>query len=413
MREICRKRLTFFLSMAALLYFAAFCPNVSGQCILHIDPPHKQQTDLSVILSRATTATSTLPDGITKARLFQRVARILWTQDMKADAAEFFECAMGVAAKVTYGDSSQTRDPFASIDLIFDRAQAGDFSGALLHVGDFSDAELKDRIRCDVVTAAGQQSEFELAEHVLQSISAVQTRDSALRDLAMRAGWKKHFAIAERAARAIRSDIDRVQALSILAVEFSRDGQRGHASLLFSGAVDIAKRLPSDDDSRKTGGAPQFWAYTFDTMDTMLGFIAIQQLDARLDSDVADTFSMIQDVPARALIRHILAVERDTIASSIPESQSQAREVPSEEQLANSSPAQTARKLASTGDYATALSFASGLDDFDRVSAFEQIAEAQVERTDTHLALEWADRLHPMERAPTLIAIAEAIVDQE
>jgi hypothetical protein len=122
---------------------------------------------------------------------------------------------------------------------------------------------------------------------------------------------------------------------------------------------------------------------------------------------------MIQDVPARAHIRHILAVEMDTIASSIPESQSQAREVPSEEQLANSSPAQTARKLASTGDYATALSFASGLDDFDRVSAFEQIAEAQVERRDTHLALEWADRLHPLERAPILIAIAEAIVDQE
>jgi hypothetical protein len=58
----------------------------------------------------------------------------------------------------------------------------------------------------------------------------------------------------------------------------------------------------------------------------MLGFIAIQEVDARLDSDVADTFSMIEDVPARAYIRHVLAVERDRMASSMSESQSRTRE---------------------------------------------------------------------------------------
>jgi hypothetical protein len=123
-------------------------------------------------------------------RAFQREARILWAQDKKAKAAEFFECAMGVAAKVTYGGSSQTRDPFASIDLIFDRAQAGDFSGALPHVGDFSDAALKDRIRRDLVIVAAQRSEFELAEHLLRSISDVRTRDSALSDAG---GMEKAF----------------------------------------------------------------------------------------------------------------------------------------------------------------------------------------------------------------------------
>jgi hypothetical protein len=59
----------------------------------------------------------------------------------------------------------------------------------------------------------------------------------------------------------------------------------------------------------------------------MLGFIAIQQCHARLDSDVVDTFSMMQDVPARAHIRHVLAVERDNIPSSVSESEPQTRRV--------------------------------------------------------------------------------------
>jgi len=399
---------TFRLCLVALAYFTGFCPHAAGQCTLRVDPASKQDAELRIILSKAAAATSALPADITKARLLERVARILWAQNEKAEATGFFECALAVAAKVTFGDVAQTRDPFASIDLIFDRARAGDSSGALLHVGDFPDAGLQNTVRGDVACAAAQRGEFELAEHVLQSISEPKAKDSALTDLAMRAGGSKQFAIAERAARAIGSDVERVQALSNLAVNYSRDGQSGHASQLFSEAVDIAKQLSPVDES----GAPQFWAHKFNTRDTMLGFIAIEQLHARLDSEVDDTYSLMQDLPARAQVRHVLAIDRDNLPSSESEFEPQTREIPSEGQPANSSPAETARRFASTGNYGSALSFASELDFYDRVSALEEIAQTQVGRGDAKLALDWADRLAPAERAPTLLAIAEAILDR-
>ena len=114
MRSAYRKCPTYFLCLMALSYFTEFCPNAAGQCTLRVDQASKQQADLRVILSGAAAAASTLPADITKARLLERVAAILWTQNAKAEATEFFECVMAVAAKVTYGDPAQTRDPLTT-----------------------------------------------------------------------------------------------------------------------------------------------------------------------------------------------------------------------------------------------------------------------------------------------------------
>ena len=119
------------------------------------------------ILSRAAVASSSLPEDITKARLFERTARILWNQNKKAEATEFFECALAIAAKLTYGDPAQTKDFTASIDILWGRARAGDISGALLHVKDFADIGLQDRVVADVARAAGELGKFDLAEKTL------------------------------------------------------------------------------------------------------------------------------------------------------------------------------------------------------------------------------------------------------
>jgi len=185
-----------------------------------------------------------------------------------------------------------------------------------------------------------------------------------------------------------------------LAVQLSKDGQHGRASVFFAEAVDISDSLPADDEREHKVGALDVWDIFHNTRDTMLGRVAVWQ-DYTGDAAGADkTLSMIRNVSALAETRHAIAVSRIPRVSSEPG----ANDFPPED---------AAAKLAKTGDYRGALSVASELDRWDRVRTLEEIAQTQVERGDTVLALEWADGLEPAERAPTLLAIAEAIVDQQ
>ena len=374
------------------------CSPAAGQCTLRTEQSQEQQSYVRAILSNAATTASSLPDDIVKARLLQRIGLILWAHSEKAEAEQFFECAWGVAARVAYGDPARTRNPFASIDLIYDRARAGDITGALSHAKEFSDIRLQDRILFDVLLAAGQLGKFELAEQVLQSISQIQEKDSALRTLAREASSQKQFVIADRAARTIRNDVDRVMALSDLAVHLSGNAQQSRAYEVFAEAVQSADELPADDEREHNVGSHSSWAIFHNTRDTMLGYIAISQNQAG-EAYLADrTLSMIRNESVRAEIRHSIAV--DPIASV--NSASRSDDVLSDDAV---------RKLASTGDYEGALALASGIDHFDRVQTLEEIVQTQVERGDTALALKWAEGLRPDEKAPTLLAIAETIVD--
>jgi len=316
MSSIARFHWKRFLPDLLLICFLGVCSTAHGQCRLRVENRAKC-SDVRVILSRAAEVAVGLTDDQTGARSFQDIAHLLWGKGEKAEALQFYECAMKAGANVKFYEGSEVGDPFFRIDLIRDRAGHGDVSGALAHIKDFADVRLQDRARFDVLHELARQGKIEIAEQILPSISDTKQRDSALYDLARWAGAARKFTVADRAVHAVHDNIERIQALEDLALDLSKDGQRGRAISIFAEAVDLAKQLPSDDEGRGTGGAPQYWSRMFNSKDTMLGHIATQQLQAGLDSGVQDTLAMIEDRPTHAQVRHILAIERDRLLQAL------------------------------------------------------------------------------------------------
>ena len=249
------------------------------------------------------------------------------------------------------------------------------------------------------------QGKFEVAEQVLASISDSKRRDSALADLAGYADDARKFAVADRAAHSVKDDIARIQVLTNLGLKLANDGQRGHAIAIFAEAVDIAKRLPSDDEGRGTGGAPQYWSHMFNSKDTMLGYISTQQLQAGFDSGADDTLAMIEDKPAHAHVKYVLFNERESLAASAGHATKR------EKRPSVLSPTERAIGLAESGDYTGAVSGVSNLESHERPYAFSEIARVEAQRGDIAQALQFADSLPAAEKILALLAIAETLLD--
>jgi hypothetical protein len=318
---------------------------------------------------------------------------------------------MKASAHVKIYEGSNADDVFFRIELISERASRGDISGALAHIKDFPQVEWQDWTRFDVVHVLDMQGKFEVAEQVLSSISDSKRRDSAFADLAGYAAGEGKLVVADRAAHSVKDDIERIQVLSHLGLKLANDGQRGRAIATFAEAVDIAKRLRSDDEGRGTGGAPQYWSYMFNSKDTMLGYIATQQLQDGLDSGADDTLAMIEDKPAHAHVKYVLFNEREALAASASPTTKQEKTLSADEKSTNLSPTEQAVELAEGGDYIGAIEKVSNLESHERPYAFSEIARVEVQRGDTAQALKLADSLAADERILALLEIAETLLD--
>jgi hypothetical protein len=291
-----------------------------------------------------------------------------------------------------------------------DRAGHGDIFGALAHVKDFPIKE-QDWVRLDLVHELAMNGQFEIAEKLMLLISDPKTRDSALSKLAGEYAGDKKFAEAERSAHSIQDDFERIQAIARLALMLSKGGQQGHAISLFAEAVATAKQLPSYDGERKTGGAPLFWVCTFNSRDTMLGYVATQQAEAGLDSGADATLAIIEDLPTRAEVRHQLAYAREArVSTTEPASKNEAH-IAINERTTDFSPTGRAMALAESGDYARAISVVSELESYEKPYTFGEIARVEVQRADLSQALYLADELPTAEKVSALIKIAETLLD--
>jgi hypothetical protein len=393
-----------------LTCFLALCPIAHAQCALH-EENGANPSNVRVILSKAAELTAELADDRQKAKAFEEIAHLLSATGDKGEAFQFYECAMKASTSVKMYEGSKADDILFRIKLITERAGRGDISGALAHIKDFPQVESQDWARFDVVHVLDMQGKFEVAEQIVSSISDSKRKDSAFADLAGYAAGEGKFVIADRVAHSVKDDIEHIQVLAHLGVKLANDGQRGSAIATFAEAVDIAKRLRSDDEGRGTGGAPEYWSYKFDSKDTMLGYIATQQLQAGLDSGVEDTLSMIEDKPAHAQVRHILAIERDNLPSSVASAAKEEKQPAIEEASSSLAPAERAIGLAKSGDYSGAVSTASNLETYERPYTFGEIARVEVQRGDTAQALKFADSLAADEKILALLGIAEALLD--
>lgn len=361
-----------------------------------------------VILSQAAAEAAKLQDARSKATALQDIANALNEIGEKRSAAQFYDCAMRAGAEVKIVKGYEPIDDQFRIELIGERAAQGDIAGALANVNDLP-IQSRDSARVELVGVLGKQGKFGAAESILQSIGETRERDSAFSAIASHAASEKQFDLAEREARSVAMHIERIQVLTDVAVHLAEDGQRGRAAKSFSEAIDLAKQEPSDDEGRGTGGAPQFWTHKFSSRDTMLGYIATQQMQAGLDSAAEDTLTLIEDLPAYAHVKYLLANLKGVPSSGASRSGSEEAAAVNEGS-GELSPTDQATRLAASGDYAGAMKVVSSLELYERPHAFSEIARIEVERGDFHQAMQLADGLAPGEKAPTLIAIAEALI---
>jgi len=400
----------YLLHALFLTCFLGLCPIAHAQCALRVENG-ANPSNVRVILSKAAELTAELADDRQKAKAFEEIAHLLSATGDKGEAFQFYECAMKASTNVKMYEGSKADDMFFRIELITERAGRGDISGALAHIKDFPQLESQDWARFDVVHVLDMQGKFEVAEQVLSSISDSKRRDSAFADLAGYAAGEGRFVVADRAAHSVKDDIERIQVLAHLGLKLTNDGQRGRAITTFAEAVDIAKRLRSDDEGRGTGGAPQYWSHLFNSKDTMLGYIATQQLQAGLDSGAGDTLAMIEDKPAHAHVKYVLFNEREALAASASPATKQEKRPSADEKSTSLSPTEQAVELAESGDYTGAVSKVANLESYERPYAFSEIARVEVQRGDTAQALKFADSLAADERILALLEIAETLLD--
>jgi hypothetical protein len=390
-----------------LLEFSALSSCLYAQCVLS-GGSGANEKNVVLILSQAAVEAAKLQDARSKATALQDIANALYVIGEKRSASQFYDCAMRAGAEVKLVEGREPIDDQFRIQLIGERADQGDVAGALANVNDLP-IKSRDSAREELVGVLATQGQFGAVESILQSIEGIRERDSALSAIAGHAASQKHFDLAEREGRSVANPIERIQVLTNVAVRLAEDGQRGRATTVFSEAIDLAKQQPPDDEGRGTGGAPQFWTYKFSSRDTMLGYVATQQMQAGLDSAAEDTLVLIEDVPAHAHVRYLLANLKGAPSSAALRTESQGtggvKEGPSE-----LTPTDQVIMLATGGDYAGAVSIVSGLEQYERPYAFSEVARIEVERGDFHQAMHLAGGLAPEEKAPTLIAIAEALI---
>lgn len=391
-----------------------FSSGVRAQCARFGDSSEAQTLDVRDILAEAASAASTLPDSFDKAETYQAIARVLWKQGDMNQGAFFFDCAMTVAANSPTGRvQGSTPTQFDLIDLIFDRARAGDFSGAIRSASDLSDQKLKNRAMSDISTAAGQRGRFELGERIAESIPDIDTRDSAFDDLALRSREAGQFAFSEKMAHSIKNDVDRIKALADLALSLDQTDDRKHSSILFAEAVRLAETLPWDDDKEHTVGALHVWEIFYNTRDTMLGYVASRQALGGDGSAANDTLAKIRSLAELEESRRGIASNGLRQASSRSVSEESRRALAGETDRKSHEPEDVAEELANSRDYDGALALASSIDPILRPQFFAEIARIQVQNGDAGRGLQLASQLDTAERVSTLVAIAEALVDDQ
>jgi hypothetical protein len=349
--------------------------------------------------------------------MYQAIARVLWRQGDMNQGAVFFDCAMAVGAKSppdrVLGNIPTRFSPFYLIDLIFDRARAGDFSGALRRVNDLSDQRVKNLAVSDIAIAAGQQGRFELGEQIAQSIPDIDARDGAFDDLALRSRDAAQFAFSEKITHSIQNEVDRVKALADLALALDQKDERKHASILFAEAVRLAETLPSEDEKQHTVGALHVSLIFYNTRDTMLGYVASRQALGGDGSRANDTLSKIRSAAALEESRHGIAGNALRQSSSRNVSEESTGASTDAINQKSREPDEVAKELANSRDYDGALALASSIDPILRRRFFEEIARIQVQNGDAGQALQLASRLDTAARVSTLMAIAEALVDDQ
>lgn len=355
-----------------------------AQCVF---PSHakSQSLDVSSILARAAEGAATLPDDFDKADSYQAIARILWKQGDENLASFFFDCAMTVASNsapdplIAGMPVRQRSSPFYLKDLLFDRARAGDFSGAMHHVNDIADPKIRNLAAQDISIAASQQGKFELREQMARSIPDLDARDAAFVDLASYSREARQFAFSERITRAIRNDVDRIEALAELGLALDRNDRRREASELFAEALQISESLPSNDDGKHTVGALHLSLVFYNTRDEMLGYVASRQALAGDSSGAEYTQSKISNAAA------LEETERAITGNAM------------RERSAETTPEQPVG--APTGGPAHGP------------KNEEEIVRIEVQNGDEAIAVERAERLETPARVRRLIAIAEALGD--
>jgi hypothetical protein len=371
-----------------------------------------QSIDVTSILAQAASIISTQPDNADKAETYQRIAIVLWKEGDTRQGSIFFDCAMRVAPKAgpTLRDLDIRTGPLYLADLIGQRASAGDFSGALNHLGDITDQAWKNRVLEDIVVAACEQRKFEFGEQIARSIPDTDARDAAFDDLASRSLHAGQYEFSENVAYAIQNGEDHVRALADLAMAVGLQGNQAKASALFVDAIHAAEILPSDDERDHNVGALHVGSISHNTRDTMLGIIAVRQEHSGDRTGAEDTLAKIRIPIVRYEAKQQIAL--DVMSDHSPQNDSDMSA--DESGQPDSMPEEKARKLANSGNYAAALALASTIDHpVIRRNCFGDIAQIQVQNGGATEALLWANHLETSARASTLIAIAEALEDSQ
>jgi tetratricopeptide (TPR) repeat protein len=377
-------------------------------------PANNRQPDIRDILAQAASDASTMPDSFDKAYAYQAIARILWKEGDKNQATLFFDCAMTVASNSpsdrVFGGFPLRSAPFQLLNLIAGRADAGDISGALSHVEDFGEQDLQNLALQNISASAAQRADFKRAQQIALSIADTDDRDVAFNEIALSSREVGQFDFSEEITRSIQNDVDRVEALSDLALALHQAGQFKQASGLFAEATRTAETLPSTDEYRHTIGASHVSLIFHNTSDEMLGYIASRQALAADNSGADETLSKIR-IPS-ALEETKLAIEGNALRqanSGEPTPEATTDEISQEPQ----EPYEVGKEFALDENYSAALALAPAVDPSLRNNFFEKIAEIQVLNGDAGGALEWVGRLDTVARADALIAIAEALSNNQ
>lgn len=389
------------------------CSSVRAQCSPSIENGNAQPLDIQIAAQAATAATS-LPDDFDKVDIYEGIGRILWKEGDAIRGASFFDCAMRVAAnslRETHPEEISFRSTFDLTVLNSDRARAGDPSGALGHVKDFSDADLRNMAVRDVVAAEGQLEKFQFGEQLARSIVDTDTRDAAFDDLAMRARCAGQFEFSEKMAHAIQNGVDRVKGLADLALALCEEECDAHAAALFAEAIRVAETLPANDAGLHNVGALHGWGIFYSTRDEMLGYVAVRQALAG-DSGGSDvTVSKIASFNERSETKHVIAVNGSRGYSPEQTSDGDENSAPDEASEPFVDPFERSIQLAQKGDYFGALALSGEVDPVVRGRFFANIGEIQAENGEARQALQWANRLETPVKVTTLIAIAEALAN--
>lgn len=407
------QRLRCFSFLLGALVLSSFGSGVRAQCVPLTGINEGQSLDVRNILAQAALAASTLPDNFDKADTYQAIARVLWKQGDMNQGAVFFDCAMTVAAKSPPDPVRGKSSPFYLISMIFDRARAGDFAGAIRGANDLSDHGLKNLAMRDICTAAGQQGRFELGEEIAESIPDVDGRDAAFDDLASRSRDAAQFAFSDKITHSIQNDVDRVRGLSDLALALDQKDDSKRASILFAEAVRLAETLSSYDEKQHNVGALHVWMISYNTRDSMLGYVASRQALGGDAAGANETLRKIRSPAALEESKRGIAGNALRQASSRSVSEESRRVSTGETDQRPRNPWDLAEELANSRDYEGALALTIGIDPIFQPQVFEEIARIQVQNGDADQALQLASRLDAAARASTLVAIAEALVDRQ